>query len=97
MRLSGRLKYVLKSTLKEIFCTNDAIIFGSRVDDNAIGGDIDIAIKTEISASEFRKNKIMFFTALIRQDYDLKIDLVQYHQSMDALLKKEIQQSGVLI
>jgi len=97
MRLNGRLKDVLKSTLEDVFCTNKAIIFGSRTDDNAVGGDIDIAIKTEISANEFRKNKIMFLTALIRQNYDLKIDLVQYHKSMDALLKKEIKQSGVLL
>jgi len=95
MRLQGRLKEVLKRTIVDVFGTVDAIVFGSRADDKGIGGDIDIAIKTNISSSDFRKNKIIFFTSLVRQDYDLKIDIVQYHQSMDALLKKEINQKGV--
>ncbi len=95
MRLNGRLKEVLKNTLTDIFGTADTILFGSRTDDHAIGGDIDIAIKTDISLTEFRKSKIMFLTSLIRQNFDLKIDLVQYNNSMDALLKKEINQKGI--
>jgi len=95
MRLKGRLKDILKITLTETFGTADTILFGSRTDEYAIGGDIDIAIKTDMSSSEFRKNKIMFFTSLIRRNLDLKIDLVQYNNTMDALLKEEINKNGI--
>lgn len=97
MRLNGKLKEVIITSLTDVFGTVDAILFGSRADDHAVGGDIDIAIKTEMASSEFRKNKIIFFTLLIRQNFDLKIDLVQYNSSMDSLLKTEIKKNGVFL
>ena len=97
MRLSGKLKEVITSSITGVFGSVEAVLFGSRTDDYAVGGDIDIAVKTEMKPSEFRKNKIIFLTSLIRQNFDIKIDLVQYNSSMDSVLKKEIKQSGITL
>lgn len=96
MRLSGRLRNNIEYCLSQSFSDNSEILlFGSRVDDSKKGGDVDIAVKTDISSDEFKKRKIKFFTELMKMDLDLKIDLVQYKDSMDELLKTEIQRDGV--
>ena len=96
MRLSGRLKVKIINILSSLFAEGEAfILFGSRVDINKVGGDIDIAVKSSISAVSFKKRKNLFFTQMMREDLDLKIDLVQYNSEMDELLKKEIDIKGV--
>jgi len=97
MRLHGYLKKLIKHSLAKIFNNADVVIFGSRVDDRKQGGDIDIAIKTNISNELFKQKKLIFLTELIRQNIDLKIDIVQYSDSMDHLLKKEIQNNSKLL
>jgi len=97
MRLTGKLKQIIQTTIIEVFGSVDAILFGSRTNDSLSGGDIDIAIKTEISSSEFKQYKINFITKLARKGFDIKIDLIQYHSTMNFLLKKEIQQEGQLL
>ena len=42
MRLSQRYIDVIKSRFKEFFNDGDIYLFGSRVDDNKKGGDIDL-------------------------------------------------------
>ena len=44
MRLSQRYIDVIKLRFKEFFDTGDIYLFGSRVDDNKKGGDIDLLI-----------------------------------------------------
>ena len=97
MRLHGYLKKLIKHSLAKIFNNADIIIFGSRVNENKQGGDIDIAIKTNVSSELFTQKKLIFLTELMRKNIDLKIDLIQYSDSMDSLLKKEIQNSSELL
>jgi len=97
MRLHGYLKKLIKHSLVKIFNNADIIIFGSRVDDRKQGGDIDIAIKTNVSSELFKQKKTIFLTELIRKNIDLKIDIVQYNDTMDSLLKKEIQNNSKLL
>jgi len=59
------------------------------------GGDIDIAIRTDMTREYFHKHKIAFVSLLMRMGFDLKIDLVHYHDSMDALLKNKIVNKGI--
>ena len=61
-----------------------------------IGGDIDLAVDVDMSRIEFRKNKIKFLTTLIKKNFDLKIDLVNYN-TKDLLLKNQIEKNGILI
>jgi len=97
MRLHGYLKKSIKALLYKSYNNAEIIVFGSRVDDNKKGGDIDIAIKTNMSSDDFNQRKINFLTSMMRKELDLKIDLVQYHDSMNDVLKLEIQRHGELL
>jgi predicted nucleotidyltransferase len=95
MRLSETLKSSILKAIQASFGNVEIYLFGSRTDDTKRGGDIDIAIRTEMTRENFRKHKIAFVSLLMRMGLDLKIDLVQYNDSMDALLKSEIQNQGI--
>ncbi|MCX7103312.1 MAG: nucleotidyltransferase domain-containing protein [Methylobacter sp.] len=50
MRLTFSQAQITKSTVDRILGTSCKVwLFGSRVDDNARGGDIDLMIETEVS------------------------------------------------
>jgi uncharacterized protein len=95
MRLSHRLIVLIKGGIKKSFGDVSVILFGSRVDDTRKGGDIDLAINTEIGLEAFKKNKVKFLSYLVRLGYDLDIDIVQYGSITDSLLKNEIEQNGI--
>ncbi len=98
MRLSSRIKNTIKTSIEKTFGNNaEAFLFGSRVDDSIKGGDIDIAIKTDLPKKEFQKRKIALITTLFRYGYGLKIDFVQYSNKADPLLQREIQNSCIPI
>jgi len=61
MRLSKRIQNIIKKAVFENFGDVKVYLFGSRTDDTKKGGDIDIAIDTQIDKEEFRKKKIQFF------------------------------------
>lgn len=96
MRLSKRIQNVIKKAVFENFGDVKVYLFGSRTDDTKKGGDIDIAIDTQIDKEEFRKKKIQFFVSLLRVDFDLKIDLVQMKQS-HTLFSNELENSRVIL
>lgn len=95
MRLSETLKDAILKAIHESFGNVEIYLFGSRTDDTKRGGDIDIAIRTDMTREHFRKHKIAFVSLLMRMGFDLKIDVVQYNDSMDALLKSEIQSKSI--
>ncbi len=95
MRLSHRLIGLIKGGIKKSYGDVRVILFGSRVDDSRKGGDIDLAVSTEIGLEEFKKNKVKFLSYLVRLGYDLDIDVVQYGSITDSLLKNEIEQNGI--
>jgi len=96
LRLSERLKHELGKSLEESFGPFDAVVFGSRTDDTKRGGDIDIAIRSNLSRAEFFNRKVRFRTNLIRKGLDLDIDLVQISDA-SPLLQEEIARSGILL
>ncbi len=96
MRLSKRIQNIIKKAVFENFGDVKVYLFGSRTDDTKKGGDIDIAIDTQIDKEEFRKKKIQFFVSLLRVDFDLKIDLVQMKQS-HTLFSNELENSRVIL
>jgi len=75
MRLSKRVINILQNNITKSFGNVDIYLFGSRTDDNKRGGDIDLAIDTNISKQEFRKKKFLFLSLLMRIDFDYKIDI----------------------
>jgi len=60
MRLSKRIINILQNNIKKSFGDVNIYLFGSRTDDNKRGGDIDLAIETNISKQEFRKRNLYF-------------------------------------
>lgn len=96
MRLSKRIQNIIKKAVFENFGDVKVYLFGSRTDDTKKGGDIDIAIDTQIDKEEFRKKKIQFFVSLLRVDFDLKIDLVQMKQS-HTLFSNELENSRLIL
>ena len=97
MRLSNRLIHIIKEASACSFNDAEIYLFGSRVDDNKKGGDINLAIKTSAYKNLFKQQKIKFKTFLFRHGYDLKIDLVQFNNSIDTVLLNEIKLSGIKI
>ena len=96
MRLSNRIVDIIKKSVKSSFGDVDVYLFGSRVDDEKKGGDIDLAIDVDISKNDFRERKIKFISSMLRFGFDLKIDLVQYKQS-DIFFANEINSNSIKI
>lgn len=59
-----------------------------------MGGDIDIAVDSNLSDEEFKMKKIKVLTTLLFNDFDFKIDIVKYH-GKDSLLTEEIDRTGI--
>jgi len=96
MRLEKRIVDKLKLAVKNSFGDVKVYLFGSRVDDTKKGGDIDIAIDADVSRLEFRKMKAKFISNLIRNDFELKIDVVNYN-TKDKLLHEAIRSNALQI
>lgn len=96
MRLSQRVVNILRENIQKSFGDVAIYLFGSRTDDAKKGGDIDLAIDTNLSKQEFRKKKALFLAMLIRIDFDYKIDLVSLN-TKDELLHHEIEQNHIKI
>lgn len=91
-RIIGKIKFAIKNSFGDV----DTYLFGSRVDDTKKGGDIDIAVDTQMSRIEFRKSKAKFFTYLIKNNLDLKIDVVNYN-TKDEFLNHQILKNSQLL
>jgi predicted nucleotidyltransferase len=96
MRLQKRILDKLKLAVKNSFGDVDVYLFGSRVDDTKKGGDIDLAIDTNMSRLDFRKSKSKFFSFLIKNNLNLKIDVVNYN-TKDEFLHYQIVNNSQLL
>lgn len=75
MRLQDEEVSLLKNKLKELSGTAKLYLFGSRVDDNKQGGDIDLLIVTkELTNKDVRKLRIEFFKVFGEQKLDIVVD-----------------------
>lgn len=96
MRLKEPIIHIIKNSAIRSFGEVDIYLFGSRLDDNKKGGDIDIAVDSDLSRVDFRKHKAKFMANLLRLGFDMKIDLVPYN-TKDELLFHQIHTYGVKI
>jgi len=100
MRLSEQQREIIKLTLLKYFGAGSEVrLFGSRVDDTARGGDIDIYIEPEIDrASEIVDAKLNALVELHKLLGDQKIDLLINRKSGKKLPIYDIaKQTGVLL
>jgi predicted nucleotidyltransferase len=74
MRISQHEQTVIKNVITQLDPKAKVYLFGSRVDDNARGGDIDLLILSElITERDRRKIRIELFEKLGEQKLDLVI------------------------
>ena len=96
MRLQTRIINTINDAVQKSFGNVNVYLFGSRVDDTKKGGDIDIAIDSNLSRIDFRRNKAKLISQLIKVDFDFKIDIVNYN-TKDQLLKNQITENAQLL
>lgn len=93
MRLNPNIANYLKQLIQEKIPGSTIYLFGSRVDDNALGGDIDLMILTNEPADKriFRKIRMEF----IKKYGWRKIDLVNFTYSNESSFRKLIDISSI--
>ncbi len=96
MRLQKTIIDKIKKSALNSFGDVDIYLFGSRVDNTKKGGDIDLAIDSDIPRIEFRKNKVKFISNLLRLGFDMKIDIVPYN-TKNSLLFQQIHSNSIKI
>jgi len=95
MRLSEHEISVIKGEAKMQFGENAKVyIFGSRVDDNKKGGDIDIYIETDVK-DELLIKKIQFLVDVKNQIGEQKIDVVINNNSLDKIIFNIAKSEGI--
>jgi predicted nucleotidyltransferase len=94
MRLTSRQHSIIKKYTTEIFGLNTRLLlFGSRVDDNKKGGDIDLYIETQ-ELEPFDK-KIQLLRALQRELGEQKIDIVINNFTKQKEIYRVAKQTGI--
>ena len=84
MRLNER--EIIKKVIKEKLGDVKIYLFGSRVDDNLKGGDIDIYIDKKLSSSE----KLDILTEFSLNGIERKVDLISKGSALENIAKKGI-------
>lgn len=100
MRLTEPQRAIIKQTLLKHFgAASELRLFGSRVDDNARGGDIDLYIEPEIQrADDIVEAKLNALVELHRQLGEQKIDLViNRKQGTNLPIYQVAKETGVLL
>jgi len=88
MRLKPEIKIFIKETASKLFPNSDLYLFGSRIDNDGHGGDIDILLLSEhkIENKVLRRFRIDFYKKFGWQ----KIDLVNLTKKDNSTFKKLI-------
>lgn len=86
MRLDREIAQYMKQVIQSEIPGSTVYLFGSRVDDQARGGDIDLMILTHEPADKLIFRKIR--TAFIRKFGWRKIDLVNFTYSNQSAFRK---------
>ncbi len=95
MRLTSHQQTTIKKLTAEIFGIDARLmLFGSRVDDNAKGGDIDLYIETQNSEANLDK-KIKLLTALNLALGEQKIDLIVNSFTKEKAIYEIAKQTGI--
>ena len=92
MRLSKTYIDVIKRSFNEVFC-GDIYLFGSRVDDEKRGGDIDLYLVVKDKSNLFRK-KLKFLAKIKKELGEQKIDVV-FNIDEYRLIEREAKKWGV--
>jgi predicted nucleotidyltransferase len=95
MRLSEHTKMSIIAVFEQIFQKGAIYLFGSRVDDQQKGGDIDLFVVPE-SLDNMANKKIAFLVLLKQMIGEQKIDVV-IDRGENRLIDRIAKQQGVLL
>lgn len=77
MRLSDRQIRIIKEEVHRLFGPDTAVwLFGSRLDDRAKGGDIDLLIEAALDPDEALQKELRLYSRLIRRLGEQRIDVI---------------------
>lgn len=97
MRLTMKQQQIIKANVADIFGPNARVLlFGSRVDDNKKGGDIDLLIELDSAVAEQLKKNLMLNAALQMALGLQKIDIITHVKNTPTTpLYTEVQKTGI--
>ena len=93
MRLNDLEQNSIKKAFKDVFKNGEIYLFGSRVDDNKRGGDIDLYIIPQIKEN-LREKKSLFLSKLYEYIGEQKIDII-IAKDKNRLIEQEAIKNGV--
>jgi uncharacterized protein len=97
MRLTkNEITSIHNSAIKYFGENSKVFLFGSRIDDNKKGGDIDLYLETDLKDGVFNK-KVEMLTYLNLRLGEQKIDLVINNFQRDKSIFQAAQQDGILL
>lgn len=86
MRLTDRQIRIIKEEVQHVFGVDTQVwLFGSRVDDSARGGDIDLMIEAALEPDEALESELRLYSRLIRRLGDQRIDIVVHRATTPRL------------
>jgi predicted nucleotidyltransferase len=93
MRLNDFEQNSIKKAFKDVFKRGEVYLFGSRVNDNKRGGDIDLYIIPQIKEN-LREKKSLFLSKLYEYIGEQKIDII-IAKDKNRLIEQEAIKNGV--
>lgn len=96
IRITAYEQKMIKSLVKKHFGGDaDVYVFGSRVDENKKGGDIDLYITAEMPPPEIVRSKISLLVDLEKTIGEQKIDIVVNNHSKQKSIFEIAENQGV--
>ena len=97
MRLSLQTRQIIRDTVKDVFGPNASVmLFGSRVDDTARGGDIDLLVQSEKIVFDRERKALQLVAKLQMQLGDQPIDVLVLDPQVPCLpVHEEAIRTGV--
>ncbi len=94
MRITRKDQDIITSVIKHSIADASVYLFGSRVDDNRKGGDIDIFLDTSESVNMMKKLSIL--RQFEKEGIQRKVDLIiQTPEHRKTVIFQEVQQKGI--
>jgi predicted nucleotidyltransferase len=95
MRLKPEIQQFIRENVKQYFPGTEVYLFGSRTNDHAAGGDIDLLLISDqkIGQKKLRRFRVDFYRRFGWQ----KIDLINFTKEEPSTFKKLIEKEAVPI
>ena len=93
MRLSTKYQETIKKYFYQYFQDGSIYLFGSRIDDDKKGGDIDLYLVVKNHINLFEK-KLKFLSRIKRELGEQKIDVI-FNTDNSRLIEQEAQRWGI--